>query len=63
MLPVTTEDLDLTPPDGAFWKALRTLAIGALAVCAVALIAAFLVATPVHAQPAHQDSPGTTDRI
>lgn len=45
LLPVTTEDLDLTPPDGAFWKVLRHLAVGLLVACAVALIAGFLAAT------------------
>lgn len=54
MLPVTTEDLDLSPPDGAFWKALRNLAISALVVCAVALIVGFLVAN---------GSPGTAARV
>lgn len=62
MLPVTTEDIDLSPPDGAFWKALRNLAISALVVCAVALIAGFLVATSAQAQPVQQGSPGTAAR-
>lgn len=63
MLPVTIEDLDLSPPDGAFWKALRNLAISALLVCAVALIVGFLVATSAHAEPAHHGSPGTAARV
>lgn len=45
LLPVTTEDLDLAPPDGAFWKVLRHLALGLVVVSAIALIAGFLVAT------------------
>ena len=45
LLPVTTEDLDLAPPDGAFWKVLRNLALGLVVVSAIALIAGFLVAT------------------
>ncbi|MES2612501.1 MAG: sulfonate ABC transporter substrate-binding protein [Pseudomonadota bacterium] len=52
MLPVTTEDIDLSPPDGAFWKAVRNLAISALVVCALALITSFLVATSARAQTA-----------
>jgi hypothetical protein len=44
LLPVTTEDLDLAPPDGAFWTVLRKLAVGLVVVSAIALIAGFLVA-------------------
>lgn len=63
MPPVTTEDLDLSPPDGAFWKALRNLAISALVVCALALIVGFLAATSAHAESAHHGSPGTAARV
>lgn len=45
LLPVTTEDIDLAPPDGAFWKVLRNLAVGLVVACAIALIAGFLAAT------------------
>lgn len=45
LLPVTTEDIDLAPPDGAFWKVLRHLAVGMVVACTIALIAGFLAST------------------
>ncbi|CAN5412136.1 hypothetical protein BH09PSE5_BH09PSE5_03100 [soil metagenome] len=44
MLPVSSEDIDLDPPDNALSAVLRNLALSVLVVCGLAQLVNFLVA-------------------